>query len=191
VPDGSIGAVEAWASPTVEGYKKFLSLSRKHLSSKIGDSVLDDAAAYYSRFGLSTEYSTVVQAGVIVFNPNAHGPTFRDVYDRYEDRGPAWWHFEMRPLSYELHRTAMISWLDARFNYNAICDVVAIQGEMWPNHFSLLDKVAIRLPWLPFLSLCYRRKIASIRVALNRAWFLHFAGFRFGLVLASMGKPES
>jgi len=125
----------------------------------------------------------------LVFNPNAHGPVFRDVYDRYEDPGPAWWHYEMRPLSYELHRNAAISWLDPRFNYNAICDVVAIQGEDWPNRFSPLDKVATRLPWIPFLPRLYRRKIAALGAAMDRAWFLHFAGFRLGLLLAGMGQP--
>jgi hypothetical protein len=186
VPIGTVGAVEAWASPTVEVYKNFLSSFGEHTSAGIGDNIDYDAATYYSRYGLSTEYPTVVQTGVMVFDPNAHGHVFRDVYDRYEDRGPAWWHYEMRPLSYELHRSAAIAWLDPRFNYNAICDVVAIQREDWPSHFSLLDKVAIRLPWTPFLRRCYRRKISSISATLDRAWFLHFSGFRFGLLLASV-----
>jgi len=189
VPEGSVGAVEAWASPTAEAYRDFLMSFRRNAPEGVGDKVDYDAAAYYLRFGLPAKYPTVAQTGVLVFDPNAHGPVFRYVYDRYEDRGPAWWHYEMRPLSYELHQHAAISWLDPRFNYNAICDVVAIQGEAWPNHFSTMDKVAVRLPWLPGLARCYRRKISSLGAAMDRAWFLHFAGFRFGLLLAGMGTP--
>jgi hypothetical protein len=189
VPEGSIGAVEAWASPTVEAYKKFISQIKRNPLTTEG-SVDEDAAAYYSRFGLPLEFLTVIQTGVIVFDPNAHGPQFRSVYNLYEDRGPAWWHYEMRPLSYELHRTATITWLDPRFNYNAICDLVAIRGDDWPNYFSLIDKIAIRIPWIPFLGIIYRKKIASIRNALNQAWFLHFSGFRFGLLCLTWERRD-
>lgn len=186
VPNGHVGAVEAWASPSAAIYKDFLSMIKQNSTSAVRDAVDDDQLGYYARFGLEGKYSTVVQTGVLVFNPNIHGSLFRKVYEIYEDRGPAWWHYEMRPLSYELHKNSTISWLDPRFNYNAICDLVVIQGKKWPNDFLLLDKLAIRMPWLPLLDLFYREKIVAIRAAMDNAWFLHFAGFRFGLVLANI-----
>jgi hypothetical protein len=188
VPVGKIGAVEAWASPTAEVYRRFLESYKRRASDAERAETDDQAADYYSRFGLPSTYATVVQSGVVVFSPALHGAIFRDVYDRYEDRGTPSWHYEMRPLSYELHRQTAIEWLDPRFNYNAICDVVEIQGRDWPNHFSVLDKIVMRTSWLPFWPIFYRSRFQTLEAALERAWFLHFAGFRFGLLLASHSK---
>jgi hypothetical protein len=46
--------------------------------------------------------------------------------------------------------------------------------------------VAVRVPPNPVLRMLYRRKNDALSSALGRSWFLHFAGFRLGLVLASM-----
>jgi len=186
VPRGKIGAVEGWASPTAAAYRNFLEYSKRMAGEPERANIDEHASSYYSRFGLPADHATVVQSGVIVFSPALHGPIFREVYDRYEDRGAPHWHYEMRPLSYQLHQQAAIEWLDPRFNYNAICDVVAIQGLDWPTHFSVLDKIAMRASWLPFFRLVYQRQYRSLEVALGRAWFLHFAGFRFGLLVASI-----
>lgn len=186
VDRAAVGAVEGWASPTVESYAQFLGRLRREASDSDREKIDLGAESYYARFGLATDYPTVAQTGVLVFNPRDHGPIFRDVYDRYEDRGSPDWHYEMRPLSFELHRQAKIHWLDPRFNHNAICDIVSLQGREWPLRYSLLDKVTLRAPYLPLLDRLYRPQLTALGEALKRAWFLHFAGFRFGLLLQSI-----
>jgi hypothetical protein len=74
------------------------------------------AEDYYTKYGLPNGFDTVVQAGVLVASPAHHRSIFEKVYYNYEEKGGPEWHYEMRPLSYELLKGDLVHWIDPRFN---------------------------------------------------------------------------
>jgi hypothetical protein len=71
---------------------------------------------YYTKYGLPEGFDRVVQAGVMVFSPAHHRPIMEKIYYQYEEKGGSEWHYEMRPLSYELLKAGIVHWMDPRFN---------------------------------------------------------------------------
>ena len=67
-------------------------------------------------WGLPGGFDHVVQTGVLVLSPKHHREILEHVYHSYDDRGAPIWHYEMRPLSYELIRGGLVDWVDSRFN---------------------------------------------------------------------------
>jgi hypothetical protein len=102
----------------------------------------------------------------MVLSPTHHRELLEDVYTRYDDRGPGF-NYEMRPLSYELLRAGVVSWLDPRFNY--------IWGHYKALHFPFL----VTHPQHPRAAECAARALEDVH-------FLHFTGS-----LAEMGPAAT
>ena len=82
-----------------------------------GKSVINySAEQYYTNYGLPNGFDKVVQAGVMLLSPRHHRALLENVYHGYEEKGGAEWHYEMRPLSYELLKANVVHWIDPRFN---------------------------------------------------------------------------
>jgi len=74
------------------------------------------AREYHSRFGLPADCKRQINTGVLVLSPGFHRPLLEHVYYNYEDRGGTEWHYEQRPLSYELVKNNLVYLMDRRFN---------------------------------------------------------------------------
>jgi hypothetical protein len=110
---------------------------------------------YYRDYGFDGSLDKVVQAGVLVVSPRFHREIFEHVYETYEDKPQMF--YEMRPLSWELQRNELVSWLDRRFNY------------LWIAYRALHDPVLIE-------HLMHPRVPALAQRALSEVHCLHFAG---------------
>src|SRR5436190_10287955 len=117
VPEDKIGAVDSHSWPTPDIYpdlaRRLCEMHRVRGLPFVPDS---SASEFYSSWGLPAEVTRAVQTGVLVFSPRHHAPIFRRVYDAYEDKGTPHWNYEMRPLSYEMVKADIVSWLNVRFN---------------------------------------------------------------------------
>lgn len=177
VPIDKIGAVELYS------YSKSAGNLGPDLVQRMVDywkiPVMNSTAQeYYTRFGLSTGFDTVVQAGVLVLSPRYHRPLLEKVYYEYEGRPGAEWHHEMRPLSYEILKADAIHWIDQRFNWLWI-------DSMFLHYPFLLTRARPRN-----LVACALQKISRRANALNgdelhnvclqttflSSYFLHFGG---------------
>lgn len=112
-----IGGVKDWVYPTPELYKK-MKEAQNNYAELINCATLkeDTISQYYTNFRLPNEFNDVVQGGVLVFSPKHHKELLEKVYYNYEDKGANYWHYEMRPLSYEILKSGNLKWLDERFN---------------------------------------------------------------------------
>jgi hypothetical protein len=100
VPPGKVGAVNERDAPTPAIERMIYERPTE---------------AYYTDWGLPDGgFEEIVQAGVMVLSPTDHRDLFERVYDAYEDKPGMY--YEMRPLSYELIKARVVSWLDPRFN---------------------------------------------------------------------------
>ena len=117
VPTKMIGAVDEYATPNQEERRLYFERLYEHHSRR-GAQYLNDLSAsdYHGNFGLKGEFHSVVQTGVMVLSPKHHRELLEHVYYTYEDKGSARWHYEMRPLSYEIQRNDYVFWIDPKFN---------------------------------------------------------------------------
>lgn len=161
VKAGRIGAVEAWSSPSREGYDRAM----KVLMAQWPDAVDNPAPeAFYEAYGLPPRLR-VVQTGVMVLEPRTHGDLFRFVYDHYDERSGNW-NYEMRPLSWEIVTDGRIDWIDWRFN--AVWSTVRALHH--PEPLTAPSRSKARLTFWP------HRMRGATTSALKSVYFLHFAG---------------
>jgi len=131
---------------------------------------------YYTKYGFSDGFDTVVQAGVLVLSPAHHRSLLEKVYFEYEEKGGPEWHYEMRPLSYELLKAGAVHWIDPRFNSVWLDDVfLHYPFVLNPPHTNgfigrFVSKIASRLGACSATTV--RR--ACINATFLNSYFLHF-----------------
>lgn len=178
IPIEKVGAVDYWSSPTPELFAQTLERQYERWES-MGIPFAKDCTAkdYYMNYGLPSHFDKVVQTGVMVLSPHYHRKILEKAYFDYEEKGGSQWHYEMRPLSYELLKADCVHWIDHRFNlcfypymtmyYPFLLDEVS------PDYSLLADaKLPIDLGWI---SIHIQQKICATTAFIN-SFFLHFAG---------------
>ena len=172
VPVERVGAVDEYSMPTREIHDRVLAkLYRRWDADGVAYVHNLTAAEYYRNFDLPPTFEEVVQTGMLVLSPSHHRELLEDVYERYDDRGPGL-NYEMRPLSYELLRAGVVTWLDPRFNY------------IWGHYKALHYPFLIAHPHHPRAAECAAR-------ALNDAHFLHFTGSVDEMGAAAVTPPPA
>ncbi len=123
--------------------------------------VLDDGyRAYYRLHGLDGPADSMINTGVLVFDPVRHGETLAGIYLKYpEDYAD----YEMTPLSFELQVRGLDDDLDPRFN--------TPWGNWAATHYPFLFDPAFPAAHPEVVRQC-------VNAAFHNAWFLHFAGTR-------------
>lgn len=169
-----VGAVDAWRIPDFQSVSLYHQKLQQFLMQK-GIEVIDKANTpqeYYRFFGLLPISDRVVQTGVLVLSPEFHSKTCLKVYQDYEDKGSSQWHYEMRPLSYELILNHKMKWLDYRFN--------SIWGYSLFLHYPFLLKQKKSLLSKFIKDDLYKE---CLETAFQHSHFLHFAGFHDKMAL--------
>jgi hypothetical protein len=172
-----IGAVQDFVYPGVDEYRKRLEYFSRTLGEP-GPWFSLTPQEYMTSWGLPATES-VVQTGVIVANPAIHGAIFKNTYDRYEDKGGPVWHYEMRPLSYEILTNSRVKWLDPRFN---LCASFGFSDEELEAIVSsppgILERGLRKLdaPQRFFKFGRYKTLSKIYERLLRDSYFLHFAG---------------
>jgi len=176
VPLEKVGAVNQAVVPTPEENQAY-SRTMLEYSEQAGIPYFDDqkAGEFYSSFGISTNFDSVVQAGVMVVSPECHSDIFVRTYTEYEDRGGVIWNYEMRPLSYELLKEDVVHWIDNRFNRIWAFEKIIhypflLKGQ---SIFSLFAKGLGRQQFFESFEILMKK---CATVAYLNAFFLHFAG---------------
>ena len=182
VPVGKIGAVDMFSSPTQAEYDAIrLRYNQKLLAMGLNECLLPQTPnEYHSSWGLpvhQVNMESVVQTGVLVLNPGIHSEFLQRVYDTYEDKGLSKWHYEMRPLSYEIQKQLLFHRLDYRFN-------IIWHEQLW-YHYPFLEnyippctvekvlrKITFHKYRTRFQSLLHHCAVSVY----DKSFFLHFAG---------------
>jgi len=177
VPKDKFGAVELFTYSKEAGSYGATSLARMFEFWK--DAVINPKAEdYYTLYGLPHGFDRVVQAGMMVVSPQYHRAIMEKIYYEYEDKGGPEWHYEMRPLSYEVMNADLVHWLDPRFNLLWL-DVVFL-------HYPFLLNPSRSRPLPPRIlrktekmidkSVAHEVRRACITAAFLNSYFLHFGG---------------
>lgn len=165
----TFGAVDALASPSPEAQAAAQAKIRAYLAAN-GLAGPDDATpeAFYRGYGYAAGPDRVVQTGLLVLTPEAHGPVLEAAYA--EDRRPDSREmlFEMRPLSWHLLTRSPVTWLDPRFN--------AVWATALFNHYPFLADPAFRAAFGDRPDLYALLKARCIAATYADAYCLHFAG---------------
>lgn len=172
VPIDKVGAVDSYATPNREDYRLVLERLYEHWS-RNGIPFINELTAtdFHRNFGLDEEFESVVQTGVIVLSPKYHRELLESVYHNYEDKGPAYWNYEMRPLSYEILKNKCEFWLPPKFNM----PWPLLKGFHYPflmSRNNLFKKVLYKVGVPPKASLITK---CATTAFLNN-YFLHFCG---------------
>jgi len=113
-----------------------------------------------------------------VLNKLKHKEILEKVYHNYEDNRPAYWHYEMRPLSYELIRQNMVEWLDMRFNYVVENQKAFNYLHRYPKNIVQRIFRGIKIKYYPFILwtglVAWEEEL--ILKSFNEGYFIHFAG---------------
>jgi hypothetical protein len=178
VEPSEIGAVKDFSFPTPKKYRQRLEYLI-HFWGTLGISCSRSLTPqdYMIEWGLPPT-DQVVQTGVIVANPELHAPLFKMVYETYEDKGAPYWHYEMRPLSYEILTKAAVKWLDPAFNLVPIFGIQDEEMEVFQAPPNPLERTLRRfkLPQI-HLATAQRKQLTRIHERLfQQSYFLHFAG---------------
>jgi hypothetical protein len=183
VPIEKVGAVNGWISPSPA--MRSIVLKRQY---EIDTVAVRDwtAQAYHTNFGLPDQpaIDKQLQTGVMVLSPIHHRELMEHVYQAYEDRGGPTWHYEMRPLSYELIASNCVEWIDPRFNviwadYKLAFYPFLAKPRRVPDFAkgnSAFSQLARKI--LNRLHLRRFAKSAALftQIIFNNSYFLHFAG---------------
>ena len=188
VPVERIGAVDEFSLPSRAQHS--LAVDRVASANRVAaEHTWLTPKSYYESWGLPGGFDHVVQTGVLVLSQKHHREILEHVYYSYDDRGAPIWHYEMRPLSYELIRGGLVDWVDSRFN------------SLW------IYVKAVHYPWLledkyPRLKrhkggrrIANRLDEARLRepvaAALLNNYFLHFASSPYDMRAVRMVQSES
>ena len=177
VPEDKVGAVELFSYANHAGSYGRAALLRMYDFWKTAV-VNTEAKDYYTEYGFPNGFDAVVQAGVLVLSPARHQALLEKVYYDYEDRGGAKWHYEMRPLSYELMKSGVVYWLDPRFNVLWL-DCLFLQYPFLINGVpqrSLLSRVWRKLGRAAGFLTVDEVWNAAQRTTFLNSYFLHFGG---------------
>ena len=128
--------------------------------------------SYYTHYGINTDLSDVIQTGVMVMTPHLHNEILTHVYHTYEEKGGPEWHYEMRPLSYEIIKNKLHFFIDDRFNYLFAYFKLAFYPHLLNVESSLIQKVARKFGFGDST----KDLLRSIEAAYLNSYFLHFAG---------------
>lgn len=170
VPEGKVGAVDDFATPTKSDHSLVMDeLYRRWDREGIRYASNRTPHEYYANYGIDCDFESVVQTGVMVYEPARHGALFEDVYRRYEEGADSSLNHEMRPLSYELLKAAAVHWIDPKFNMQwSYCREL--------NYPFLDDKASFSFGGI-FEQRTRRRLLARcVNTAYRNNYFLHFAG---------------
>jgi hypothetical protein len=175
VPPELVGAVDAYATPTAEDHRMGLERLYDHWSAR-GIEFINNLSAtdFHAQFGLEGEFNSVVQTGVMVLSPRHHAALFEHIYKSYEDRGEAFWNYEMRPMSYEILIRDFAHWLSPKFN------MIWSHTKMFHYPFfdmsdSWIRRAIIRVSRRRLMTRRSLRMRYATTAFLNN-YFLHFAG---------------
>lgn len=194
VPLEKVGAVAAFSTPTRELFLQALERTYEYAESKGSRPVKEIVPEqYYGNWGLAGPWlDEVVQCGVLVLSPRYHRALLEYVYYSYEDKGEARWHYEMRPLSYELLKAGMVHWIDHRFNqgwvpYRMLHYPFLVDGYA---EDSVVDLVVRKLgrPFAKVTPASLIRLCAT--TAFVNSYFLHFAGSAEEMKLVDSGATS-
>jgi hypothetical protein len=116
-----------------------------------------DLAEYYRFLGFPEPASRMINTGVLVFSPAAHGDFLAEVYLKY-DRD--YMDLEQTPLSYELQVGGRAEYIDPRFNVT--------WSSVAAEHYPFLFNEDLVADHAALLRLC-------VNAAFRNAYFLHFA----------------
>lgn len=171
VPLDHIGAVDMWATPSIEFAQLFVDRARARYTSPNPATQFRSAAEYYTTYGLPTGHSQVVQTGVLALSVEHHNDLLLAVYENYEEVPGAENHYEMRPLSHEIIASDVgVTWLDWKFNSVLAAHEFAFYPYILDYDESRLGQITDRL--IPALS----RNREVVNAVFDNSWFLHFAG---------------
>jgi len=178
VEPNEIGVVEDFIFPSPEQFRarlRYLFQRWRSLGILCPESYTPQD--YLIQWGLPAR-EKVAQTGVIVANPELHGSLFRKVYENYEDKGAPYWHYEMRPLSYEIVTNSEVKWLDPAFNVVTVYAVKDEELDLFlsaPGKFEhILRRLGIAADSIPSGK---RDQLRQIHKRLfEESYFLHFAG---------------
>ncbi len=172
-----IGAVNAWEFYTSGIYnmlhERMSNYARIHNlpTYQIGEQ-------YFIDYGLSPISERAVQGGVLVLNKLKHKDILEHIYNNYEDNRPAFWHYEMRPLSYELIKHDLVEWIDMRYNYVVENQKAFSYSHRYPKNIfqRIIRGVKIKyfrsILWTGLVT--WEEKL--ILKSFNEGYFIHFAG---------------
>jgi hypothetical protein len=125
VPIDRVGAVPAFTVPSSETCLEALKRLSAYWTARGGNVIPDTPKKYHVNYGLPEfDHDQVVQCGVMVLSPKRHRDLLEKAYYEYEEKGGPEWHYEARPLSYELLKANVVYWIDHRFNQLWLFDKV-------------------------------------------------------------------
>ena len=185
VSEDLIGVVNAWEHYRVADYQliqqRMVGYCKRH-----NLPFYSTGKQYFTDYGLPGISEKAVQGGVLVLNPKRHSKLLKKVYENYEDGRPAYWHYEMRPLSYEIILNNVSQWMDSRFNYVVENAKLAEYYHRLPENY--LERIAriVKIKGYKLLALFGIRfwQEELIGKALLRGYFIHFAGNAKEMVFA-------
>lgn len=177
VAENEVGAVADYALPSPTAYRRRLEYFYSKWEAANARYVSNlTPQEFLTNWGLPPQ-DQVVQTGVLVMSPALHADLLHRTYDSYEDKGDSSWNYEMRPLSYEILRSAAVRWLDLRFNAPTLFACSDDEISVIDSSPSRLERLAdrARLPFtLPTARTRALRRVHARMLADN--YFLHFAG---------------
>ncbi len=169
-PPDKVGAVDLFASPSREDHAHVMDkLYRKWDAAGVHYMSNRTPAEYYKNYGITCDFDSVVQAGVMVYSPRLHGDLFEHVYKSYEEASTPVLNHEMRPLSYELLSAGVVHWISPKFN---------MQWSYYKElHYPFLERPQEfdLLRW-PRVSAYQKVLSACVNAAFHHNHFLHFTG---------------
>ena len=172
VPADFIGAVDDHATPSADEHRLVTERAYQLWTSQgIAVKRCESSSDWYHMRQIQCDSPHVVQTGMFVFSPHAHGAILERAYNLYDDLGDDALNHEMGALSYEMIRSGHVFWLPAKFNMMWICYQLL--------HYPFLENPRMIPGRLP---ISIKRKIAEymrgpcVRTALRNNYFLHFSG---------------
>jgi hypothetical protein len=117
VPIEKVGAIDEYATPSREEHRSYLERLYQYWDEhhiEYTDNLT--ASSFHHQYGLTGEFQSVVQGGVLAMSPQYHRELMEHIYHAYEDKGGAHWNYEMRPLSYEIQKHRLEHWVSPKFN---------------------------------------------------------------------------
>ena len=176
VPLDKVGAVDAFSMPAREVCLQAVQRCYEYWAARGGNIVADRPKDYHVNYGLpGFDHDHVVQCGVMVLSPRHHRDLLLKAYYEYEDKGGPEWHYEARPLSYELLKANVVHWIDHRFNqlwmfYKLLHYPFLIN--LWPDG-GITTRIKRKLAALIGLRK-QDLEAACANVAFMNSYFLHF-----------------
>ncbi len=186
IPLEKVGAVDAFSMPSREVCLQGLQRCYEYWGASGASVIRDTPKNYHVNYGLPAfDHDQVVQTGVMVLSAQHHRDLLLKTYYEYEDKGGPEWHYEARPLSYELLKANAVHWIDHRFN------------QLWMFYKLLHYPFLINLLWSDGgITTRIKRKLAALlglrmqdvetvcaNVAFINSYFLHFGASLYEMEL--------